>query len=337
MKKLFVTGLALLAAGLVAASFAACSNSSSGSSSNDGAAYTPSSGGSGSATPSVAYTGSMTVNNTAYTSLTMTGDANSGTAVLSGGAGSVSGTYAKATTVAAAANTPNLSGKYTLTFGFGTVSMAVNNDVVLVSAGSAAASGSGLVKQEGDEAPLTTLKGKTFVCPLYTTTDHHEPESGTDKNQIYTCTDAYYITGTSDSEATIYYLGLFVLNDGTPYSSESFYNKNITYSINGTTITFNNDGIQSTATITGSRSFTLAGTTGAEPAIGSTANILGPSSSGSRFSSRITSDQVFIQGNAPSTGSRVLTTEYYDGSVYYSQEKTTYHPDGTMERISDGY
>ncbi|MBP5156785.1 MAG: hypothetical protein ILP18_02795, partial [Treponema sp.] len=218
----------------------------------------------------------------------------------------------------------------------------VNNDVVLVSAGSAAASGSGLVKQEGDEAPLTTLKGKTFVCPLYTKTQHFETDTFLGmKNDIFMFTDGYYITGTSDSEATIYCMGRINIHwDGTPNPSENFGKQNITYSINGSTITFNNDGIQSTATITGSRSFTLAGTTVKETDYdASTANILGPASrSSSGYADKIiniTTDQVFIQGNVPSTGSCVRTTEYYNGDVYYCKDGSMHHPDGSIDRDND--
>ena len=142
MKKLFVTGLAVLAAGLMAASFVACNHSSSGSSSsssNDGTAYLPASGSSANSVPT--YSGSMTVNGASYTTLTMNGTSSSGTATLSGGAGNLSGTYARAVATAAAAS--EFTGSYTITFSSGTITVTFNGNSITLTNGSITASGTG--------------------------------------------------------------------------------------------------------------------------------------------------------------------------------------------------
>lgn len=300
MKKLFLTGLAVLAAGLLASSFVACSNSSDDDDDNL-VAYS-------STDSSVAYTGSMTANGTSYTSLTMTGSSTSGTAVLAGSSGTVSGTYARA--VAASANTLDLSGSYTLSFGFGTVTIAVNNDVVVLSAGSAAAGGSGSVRQDSNE-PLTTLNGKTFVCPVYMHTYAYTGNyrSFNMKEQIYTWTDACYITGTSDSEATVKIWAVGP-SAGAGNWNGDFVTKSITYTISGTTITFTCEGITSTGTITGSGSFTIAGST-IESIPSNNNHFLRGEANTYWDGSIITGDMVFIEGNAPSAGKKEERTTYY--------------------------
>ncbi len=142
MKKLFVNGLAVLAAGLLAASFMACNHSSSGSSSSssDGTAYLPASGGTtNSSVPT--YSGSMTVNGASYTTLAMDGTSSSGTATLSGGAANLSGTYARAVATAAAAS--EFTGSYTITFSSGTITVTFNGNSITLSNGSITASGTG--------------------------------------------------------------------------------------------------------------------------------------------------------------------------------------------------
>ncbi len=307
MKKLFLTGLAVLAAGLLASSLVACSNSSDDD--DDNIAYNSS----GSSDSSVAYTGSMTANGTSYTSLTMTGSSTSGTAVLAGSSGTVSGTYARA--VAASANTLDLSGSYTLSFDFGTVTIAVNNDVVVLSAGSAAAGGSGNVRQDNTNEPLTTLNGKTFVCPVYMhTIAYREVTPHSMKEQIYTLTDSCYITGTSDSEATVKIWAVGP-SAGAGNWNGDFVTKSITYTISGTTITFTCEGITSTGTITGSGSFTIAGSTVERKASALLDNNFSrsdlPAAADGGVSSLITGDMVFIEGNAPSAGKQEQKTTYY--------------------------
>ncbi|MCR5620366.1 MAG: hypothetical protein K6G18_00750 [Treponema sp.] len=142
MKKLFVTGLAVLAAGLLAVSFMACNHSSSGSSSSsssDGTAYLPASGNSANSVPT--YSGSMTVNGASYTTLTMNGSSSSGTATLSGGAANLSGTYARAVATAAAAS--EFTGSYTITFSSGTITVTFNGNSITLTNGSITASGTG--------------------------------------------------------------------------------------------------------------------------------------------------------------------------------------------------
>lgn len=303
MKKLFLTGLAVLAAGLLASSFVACSNSSDDDDDNL-MAYS-------STDSSVAYTGSMTANGTSYTSLTMTGSSTSGTAVLAGSSGTVSGTYARA--VAASANTLDLSGSYTLSFGFGTVTIAVNNDVVVLSAGSAAAGGSGSVRQDSNE-PLTTLNGKTFVCPVYMhTIAYREVTPHSMKEQIYTLTDACAITGTSDSTAILKHWATGPAAGDGDWNGD-FVTKSITYTISGTTITFTCDGITSTGTITGSGSFTIAGSTVERKASALLDNNFSRSDlpvPDGGVSSLITGDMIFIEGNAPSAGKQESKTTCY--------------------------
>ena len=252
----------------------------------------------------------MTANGTSYTSLTMTGSSTSGTAILAGNSGTVSGTYARA--VAASANTLDLSGSYTLSFDFGTVTIAVNNDVVVLSAGSAAAGGSGNVRQDNTNEPLTTLNGKTFVCPVYMHTIAYTGNcrSNNMKEQIYTNTDSCYITGTSDSEATVK-----IWTDGPSAGAGNwngaFVTKSITYTISGTTITFTCEGITSTGTITGSGSFTIAGSTIESTPSNNNHFLRGEANSQGWDGSIITGDMVFIEGNAPSAGKKEQRTTYY--------------------------
>ncbi|MCR5620502.1 MAG: hypothetical protein K6G18_01475 [Treponema sp.] len=101
------------------------------------------SGGSGSgSTASVpTYSGSMTVNSVAYTTLTMNGTSTSGTATLSGGAANLSGTYARA--VAAAAAASEFTGSYTITFSSGTITVTFNGNSITLTNGSITASGTG--------------------------------------------------------------------------------------------------------------------------------------------------------------------------------------------------
>lgn len=93
---------------------------------------------------SVTYTGSLSVNGTTYTSLSMTGSSSSGNALLSGSAGSVSGTYSASGT-SRAASTLNLSGTYTLSFSFGTITAVISSNTATLSAGSVSASGTASV------------------------------------------------------------------------------------------------------------------------------------------------------------------------------------------------
>lgn len=122
---------------------------------SEGPAYTGDSGGgsSGSST----YAGNLAVNGATYTSLTMTGNSNSGTV----GLGNLSGTYSNSGS-SRAANTLTLSGSYTLTFSFGTITAAFSNTTVTLSAGSVSASGTGYLSTSTTPA-VSTLNGMTFV------------------------------------------------------------------------------------------------------------------------------------------------------------------------------
>lgn len=140
MKKTLVKLLALFGAVLLAASMAACDNGSSDDGNSTGLAYTSTGAGS-TATGGTVYSGSMTVDSTAYTTLTMQGDSSSGTAVLSGNGASFSGSYARA--VAASAGTSAYSGSYTITFEFGTITVTFSGSTVTLVSGSVSASGSG--------------------------------------------------------------------------------------------------------------------------------------------------------------------------------------------------
>ena len=140
-------------------------SASSGSGSGSGSTSNTASSG------SAAYAGNLTVNSVAYTTLTMNGDASSGTAVLSGNGGSANGTYARSA-VAAAANTLNLSGTYTLTFSFGTITVVFANNTVTVSAGSVAASGTASVSTGSG---TTSGSGATTGSGTTTTTASTTP------------------------------------------------------------------------------------------------------------------------------------------------------------------
>lgn len=147
-------------------------------------------------------------------------------------------------------------------------------------------------KDDGDAAgggTITTLNGRTFVCESQTITIEYssaqsDGNGGTYTKAISTLTNMYYITGTSDSTAKKYTCsGL----GGSTYNSQD-----ITYSINGNTITFTySGGSNDTATITSGNSFSISGS--------STTN------SGTTMTA---SDQVFTEGDAPSSGS--FTTSY---------------------------
>ena len=89
---------------------------------------------------SATYAGALAVNGTSYVSLAMNGTSSSGTAVLSGSAGNASGTYSNSGS-GRAASTLNLSGRYTLTFGFGTIIVVFTNTTATLSADSVSASG----------------------------------------------------------------------------------------------------------------------------------------------------------------------------------------------------
>lgn len=144
---------------------------------------------------------------------------------------------------------------------------------------------------DGGPAPgtITTLNGRTFVCGEYTYTLEYAESfytsgggtaSGQVKKQAEKRTNYVYITGTSDTEATYY--------SWHPYTS-AYSSSSMTYSINGNTITFNQFGSEWTATITGGDSFTVA------------AESYG---TGMTIS---TSEQVFTEGTAPSSGSSEQT------------------------------
>lgn len=147
---------------------------------------------------------------------------------------------------------------------------------------------------------ITTLNGKTFVCGSYTVTyeypsAHTKPDgSGTYTKDIQTYTNMCYITGTSDSAAKYYSCGATVGSSSSSYSSQD-----ITYSISGNTITFTwpgsggGTGFTETATITGGNSFKISGDSQNMSMLNCT---------------RTTSDKVFTEGTAPSSGS---ATESY--------------------------
>lgn len=148
---------------------------------------------------------------------------------------------------------------------------------------------------DDDDAPaaiapagtITTLNGKTFVCASYTVTYEYPSAqtngSGTYTKYIQTYTNMCYITGTSDTAAKYYSWG------GSSYSS-----MDITYSISGNTISFTwpgsggGTGSTETATITGGNSFKISGDSQNVSVLNCT---------------RTTSDQVFTEGTAPSSGS----------------------------------
>lgn len=147
---------------------------------------------------------------------------------------------------------------------------------------------------DDDDAPaaiapagtITTLNGKTFVCASGTITmEFSTPQSdgsgGTYTKAITTYTNCNYITGTSDTAAKYYSWDI---------SSSSYYSNDITYSISGNTITFTwpatTYSSTKTATITGGNSFKISG-----------------ESSSSGGMTYTTSDQVFTEGTAPSSGS----------------------------------
>ncbi len=89
---------------------------------------------------SATYAGALAVNGTSYVSLAMNGSPSSGSAVLSGSAGNASGTYSGSGS-GRAASTLNLSGRYTLTFDFGTIIVVFTNTTATLSADSVSASG----------------------------------------------------------------------------------------------------------------------------------------------------------------------------------------------------
>lgn len=184
---------------------------------NGGDTSTASSGGSGSGSSgstassgSAAYSGNLTVNSVAYTTLTMTGDASSGTAVLSGNGGSANGTYARSA-VAAAANTLNLSGTYTLTFSFGTITVVFANNTVTISAGTVAASGTASVSTESGTASTgsstTTNSSPVSISEIY------------GKTFTSDCSDSVRITSTGEIVWTV----ASVLPGGTPDERTSTY------------------------------------------------------------------------------------------------------------------
>ncbi len=127
----------------------------------DGGNSSSSSSSSDSSSGSASYAGNLSVNGNAYTSLTMNGTGSSGEAVLTGGSGSISGSYARAG-VAAAANTVELSGSYTATFDFGTITLVFSGTTVTLSQGSVSASGTASLSSSTEPA-ISTLSGKTFV------------------------------------------------------------------------------------------------------------------------------------------------------------------------------
>lgn len=152
---------ALFGAVFLAASLTACDNGSSDDGDSAGLAYTSTGAGSTAAGGTV-YSGSMTVNNTTYTTLTMQGDSSSGTAVLSGSGTSISGSYARA--VAASAATTAYSGSYTITFRFGTITVTFSGSIVTLVSGSVTASGSGtLAVQASGGTGGTSSKTVTTV------------------------------------------------------------------------------------------------------------------------------------------------------------------------------
>ena len=97
--------------------------------------------GSGSTASVPTYSGNLTVNGASYTTLAMDGTSTSGTATLSGSAGSLSGTYARAVATAAAAS--EFTGSYTITFSSGTITVTFNGNSITLTNGSITASGTG--------------------------------------------------------------------------------------------------------------------------------------------------------------------------------------------------
>lgn len=223
-----------LAVALLAA-FMLASCSDGGSKKNDDeAVYTPA-GDSGTASGSVVYTGAITAGGTSYTSLSLNGNSSSGTAVLSGTAGDVTGSYSR--TTAAAANTLDLSGKYTLTFGFGSITASFGDGNASLSAGSVAASGS--TKKLPDAGSKGLVVGKYYVSQPFT---HNVCRSGTGTEEEYVVEyekviykNRFYFKITEDGKAEFYVWGTDADNNWRYYHSLSS-----TYSIDGNTITFKN-------------------------------------------------------------------------------------------------
>ena len=159
---------------------------------------------------SVTYAGSLSVNGTSYTSLSMTGSSSSGNALLSGSAGSVSGSYAASGT-SRAASTLNLSGTYTLSFSFGTITAVISSNTAILSAGSVAASGTASVAAESGTASTgsstTTNSSPVSISEIY------------GKTFTSDCSDSVRITSTGEIVWTV----ASVLPGGTPDERTSTY------------------------------------------------------------------------------------------------------------------
>ena len=91
------------------------------------------------------FTGTYSINGNNYTSLAMSGDANSGTATFTGASGNLSGSYQKQGASALAADV-TFSGTYIITFdSIGTITVIFAGNAVTISAGTATANGSGQI------------------------------------------------------------------------------------------------------------------------------------------------------------------------------------------------
>ncbi len=140
---------------------------------------------------------------------------------------------------------------------------------------------------------ITTLNGKTFVCASYTDTFEYsstqtKSDGSTYTKYIKTYTNWSYITGTSDTAAKYF-----------SWNGSSYTSTDITYSISGNTISFTWPGIgggadfTDTTTIIDGNSFKFDGSSQDMSMLSYT---------------RITSDKVFTEGSAPSSGS--MSTSY---------------------------
>ena len=88
------------------------------------------------------YAGSYLVDGASYSTLTLDGEADGGTATLSGGSSTLSGSYAQSGTRSARAAT-TLTGDYIVTFSNGTITMTIYASSIILSEGSLSADGAG--------------------------------------------------------------------------------------------------------------------------------------------------------------------------------------------------
>lgn len=234
----------LAAAVLAVCALASCNNSSS---NDDDIAYTPS-GDSGTSSGSVVYTGAITAGGTSYTSLSLNGNGSSGTAVLAGTSGSVTGSYARPA-VSAAANTLTLSGTYTLTFGFGSITVTFGDASASLSAGSVAASGS--IQKLPEAGSKGLVVGKYYVAHLGTVAYESDsiidtyagievPRPAAGATPPYEYTRIYknylYFKITEDGKAEVY---AWKPTD----AAYEYQNYRITYAVDGNTIHFESLGL----------------------------------------------------------------------------------------------